>query len=185
MVLGKMEDAENDLNIVVLDACRDNPFSRSFRSSERGLAKMDAPKGSLIACATAPGSVAADGTGKNGIYTKYLLKHMKTPDLTIERVLKMVRIDVMDETGDKQVPWESSSLRGDFYFASNALSMPQPSTGITAGRVKLERERQELVIEQRKLEPSFISLCYLPWKFKGSFRWELKFKKPQASNKYL
>ena len=118
MVLGKMEDAENDLNIVVLDACRDNPFSRSFRSRERGFAKMDAPKGSLIAYATAPGSVAADGKGRNGIYTKHLLKYMKTPGLTIESVLKKVRIDVMDETVDKQVPWESSSLRGDFYFNS-------------------------------------------------------------------
>ena len=115
-ILGKMEDAESDLNIVILDACRDNPFARSFRSQTYGLARMDAPKGSLIAYATAPGSVAADGTGRNGIYTKYLLKYMMEPGFPIEKVLKKVRIGVMEETGDKQVPWESSSLRGDFYF---------------------------------------------------------------------
>ena len=126
-VLGQMEDAGNDLNIAILDACRDNPFTRSFRSREQGLAKMDAPKGSLIAYSTAPGSVAADGKGRNGIYTKYLLKHMRTPGLTIERVLKKVRIDVMGETVDKQVPWESSSLRGDFYFASSGTVMSRPS----------------------------------------------------------
>ena len=78
-VLGKMEDAGNDLNIVVLDACRDNPFARGFRSSSSGLARMDAPKGSLIAYATAPGSIAADGIGRNGVYTKHLLDKMKIP----------------------------------------------------------------------------------------------------------
>lgn len=68
-ILGKMEDAGNGLNVVILDACRDNPLARSFRSRSRGLARMDAPKGSLIAYATAPGSVAGDGDGRNGIYT--------------------------------------------------------------------------------------------------------------------
>lgn len=116
IVLGKMEDARNDLNIVILDACRNNPFAQSFRSTSFGLARMDAPKGSMIAYATAPGSVAADGVGRNGIYTKHLLKHMKEPGLKIEEVLKKVRIDVMDETEEKQIPWESTSLRGDFYF---------------------------------------------------------------------
>jgi len=117
-ILGKMEDAGNELNIVILDACRNNPFACGFRSSNPGLAKMDAPKGSFIAYATAPGSVAADGTDRNGLYTKYLLKHMNTTGLKVEEVFKKVRNDVMRETGDKQVPWESSSLRGDFYFIS-------------------------------------------------------------------
>ncbi|MDM8537516.1 SUMF1/EgtB/PvdO family nonheme iron enzyme [Desulfobacterales bacterium HSG17] len=115
-VLSRMEDAGNRLNIVILDACRDNPFARSFRSSQKGLARMDALKGSLIAYATSPGSVAADGIGRNGVYTKYLLKHMKTSGMIVERVLKNVRIDVIRETGNKQIPWESSSLTGDFYF---------------------------------------------------------------------
>jgi len=117
-VLGKMEDAENQINIVILDACRSNPFSRNFRTSERGLARMDAPKGSLIAYATAPGEVAADGPERNGIFTKYLMKHMIVPNLPIELVLKQARIDVAQATGGRQIPWESSSLMGNFYFNS-------------------------------------------------------------------
>jgi len=117
-VLGKMEDAENKLNIVIIDACRNNPFARAFRTSERGLARMDAPTGSLIAYATAPGEVAVDGPERNGIFTKYLLKHIGTQGLPIEQVLKRVRIDVVNETDGKQVPWESSSLMGEFVFDS-------------------------------------------------------------------
>ncbi|MDH4205471.1 MAG: caspase family protein [Desulfobacteraceae bacterium] len=117
-VLRQMESAGNRLNIIILDACRDNPFGRSFRSSNMGLAKMDAPTGSILAYSTAPGSVAADGTGRNGLYTSMLLKHMMEPDLVIERVFKKVRVDVMKESSKRQVPWESSSLTGDFYFNS-------------------------------------------------------------------
>jgi len=116
LVLAKMEDAGNDLNIIILDACRDNPFARSFRSGSKGLAKMDAPTGSFLAYATAPGSVAEDGVDRNGLYTSKLLEHMMTPGLTIERIFKSVRIAVMQESEDRQVPWESSSLTGDFYF---------------------------------------------------------------------
>lgn len=115
-VLGKMEDAGNGLNLVILDACRNNPFTRSFRSASQGLAKMDAPTGSLIAYSTAPGSVAADGKGRNGVYTKYLLQVMAQPDLPVEEVFKRVRLGVVDETRKTQVPWEASSLTGYFYF---------------------------------------------------------------------
>jgi formylglycine-generating enzyme required for sulfatase activity len=119
LVLAKMDDAGNGLNIIILDACRNNPFARSFRSSETGLAKMDAPSGSILAYSTAPGSVAADGSGRNGLYTSKLLKHMVTPNLKIEEVFKGVRIDVVSASGKKQTPWESSSLMGDFYFKSD------------------------------------------------------------------
>jgi formylglycine-generating enzyme required for sulfatase activity len=115
-VLGQMEEAGNPLNIVLLDACRDNPFERSFRTNSKGLARMDAPRGSLIAYATAPGATAADGEGRNGVYTKHLLSHMATPGIKVEDVLKRVRVDVIKETGNKQIPWESSSMTGDFYF---------------------------------------------------------------------
>ena len=136
-VLGKMDDAENDLNIVILDACRDNPFTRSFRASNQGLARMDAPKGSLIAYATAPGSIAADGEGRNGIFTKYLIKYSTTPGLTVEQVLKKVRIGVLKETNNKQIPWESSSLTGNFYFnpvkseKKSSIIEPQQTPQIT------------------------------------------------------
>jgi len=167
-VLGKMEDAGNDLNIVILDACRDNPFARSFRTSSKGLARMDAPKGSLIAYATAPGSVAADGEGRNGIYTKYLLKHMATLGSKVEEVLKQVRVDVINETNEKQIPWEASSLTGEFYFApKRGIAVvkrppvepqhPKRDEGLEEERQQLARERQELErlkmeIERKKLE---------------------------------
>lgn len=115
-VLGKMEVAGNDMNIVILDACRDNPFSRGWRSTQKGLARMEAPKGSYIAYATAPGSVAADGSGRNGTFTKSLLRHIEVPGLTLESVMKRVRKDVIQETGSKQIPWDSSSITGEFYF---------------------------------------------------------------------
>lgn len=74
-ILGKMEAAGSRVNIIILDACRDNPYKRSFRSAGQGLARMDAPKGSFVAYATSPGSIAADGTGRNGIFTKHILNH--------------------------------------------------------------------------------------------------------------
>ena len=120
-VLGKMADAGNRLNVVILDACRDNPFARSFRSAERGLARMDAPGGTIIAYATAPGAKAEDGHSRNGVFTSHLLKHIKTPGLQVEDVLKRVRVDVMAETGGKQIPWDSSSLTRDFYFAGSGV----------------------------------------------------------------
>ena len=115
-VLRKMETAGNRLNIIVLDACRNNPFARSYRSSQKGLARMDAPTGSILAYATAPGSVAADGTGRNGLYTAMLLKYLKQPGLEIGKLFRLVRIEVLRNSGKKQVPWESSSLTGEFYF---------------------------------------------------------------------
>ena len=116
LVLSKMDSARNSLNIMILDACRNNPFQRSFRTAAQGLAQMDAPSGTLIAFATAPGSVAADGAGDNGIYTKHLLSEIRQPGLPVEQLFKQVRIGVSRETGDRQIPWESSSLRGDFFF---------------------------------------------------------------------
>lgn len=116
MVLAQMDDAGNRVNIVVLDACRDNPFARSFRSASRGLAQMDSAKGSFLAYATSPGSVAADGTGRNGTYTKHLLASLRQPDSRLEEVFKRVRVEVAKETGNRQIPWDSSSVLGDFYF---------------------------------------------------------------------
>ena len=131
-VLGKMESAGNKLNIVILDACRDNPFARSFRSVQKGLAQMDAPTGSLIAYATAPGSVAADGSGRNGVYTEYLLRNLSQPGMNVEKVFKNVRIGVQDATRKQQTPWESSSLTGEFYFAGPApTAAPAPAPAPT------------------------------------------------------
>ena len=115
-VLRKMETASNKLNIIILDACRDNPFGRGFRTGTSGLAKMDAPIGSIYAFSTAPGSVAADGAGRNGLYTSELLEHILTPGLEIGQLFRLVRVEVMAASNNNQVPWESSSLTGSFFF---------------------------------------------------------------------
>jgi hypothetical protein len=117
LVLNFMDDAQNGLNIVILDACRNNPFARSFRSANDGLAQVDAPTGTLIAYATAPGRVASDGANQNGLYTSELLKQMQVPGLSVTDMFMRVRAEVMRQTGNKQVPWEASSLVGSFYFA--------------------------------------------------------------------
>ena len=125
-VLDAMRMAGTELNLVILDACRDNPFAKSFRTAQQGLARMDAPTGTIIAYATSPGSIAADGEGRNGVYTGSLLRHLPKPDLKIEDVLKQVRKDVIAVTNSKQIPWESTSLTGDFFLA-HSLSSPLES----------------------------------------------------------
>lgn len=119
-ILAKMESADSKTNIIILDACRDNPFERSWRRGARGngLAFMNAPSGTIIAYATSPGNTASDGTGKNGLYTSAILQHIQTPNITIEQMFKRVRSTIMDWSGKQQIPWESTSLRGDFYFKS-------------------------------------------------------------------
>jgi len=113
LLLEQMAEAKNRVNIVVLDACRNNPFERRMRGGSRGLAAVDAARGTLVAYATAPGSVAADGDGKNGLYTEELLDALREPGLKIEEVFKRVRINVARRSKGSQTPWESSSLTGD------------------------------------------------------------------------
>jgi uncharacterized caspase-like protein len=119
-LLGKMEAAETSTNIVILDACRDNPFERSWsgRSGVKGsgLAFMNAPSGSLIAYATSPGKTASDGTGKNGLYTEALLQFINVSGQPIEEFFKKVRNSVEIKSNNAQTPWESTSLKGNFFF---------------------------------------------------------------------
>ena len=129
-LMKSLDRAGNRLNMVVLDACRNNPFKSISRSGTRGLAKVDAPQGTLVAYSTAPGNVALDGTGRNSPYTKALAKVLREPGLPVEQVFKKVRIEVMERTGQQQVPWESSSLTGDFFFQDavpEPVAVPQPS----------------------------------------------------------
>lgn len=115
-VLEELERSGSRTNIIVLDACRNNPFERKFRGGSRGLAVVDAAMGTLIAYATAPGSVASDGDGENGLYTSALLQVLDEPGLKVEEVFKRVRNEVSLASNNAQIPWESSSLTGDFVF---------------------------------------------------------------------
>ncbi len=114
-VLNSLGKAGNPMNIVVLDACRDNPFGSEHKTG-KGLSQMDAPIGTLLAYATAPGNVASDGTGRNGLYTENLLREMVAPEARIEDVFKRVRLAVRRSSQGQQIPWESTSLEEDFYF---------------------------------------------------------------------
>ncbi len=116
-LLDEFEGSGNDMNIIVLDACRDNPFAAQYRSARNGLAGIAVPPiGTFIAYATSPGSVASDGEGTNGLYTQELIKALRHPNLKIEDVFKVVRANVRRLSQGMQVPWENSSIEGDFYF---------------------------------------------------------------------
>jgi len=130
-ILGKMEEAGNRLNIVILDACRNNPFARSFRSASKGLAKMDAPPGSIIAYATSPGSLAEDGEGRNGVYTGELLKNLENPDLAVQEVFNQTGLDVMQKTHDKQVPWVSSTPVPKYFLAQEITPTNTPGVALS------------------------------------------------------
>lgn len=130
-VLGRMAAAETDLNIVILDACRDNPFKGSTRGLSRGLAQTLAPRGTFIAYATAPGKVAEDGRGNNSPYTSALVEAVKIPGMKIEDVFKQVRRDVALQTDGRQTPWENSSIYGDFYFTPPVPTPEEPPVTAT------------------------------------------------------
>ncbi len=115
-LLDNMEEAKAGVSLVFLDACRDNPFARRFRSASRGLAKIEVASGTLIHYATKPGSVASDGDSANGTYTEALLAQMDEPGVPVELMLKRVANRVVSKTRGKQEPWMEGSLRGDFYF---------------------------------------------------------------------
>jgi uncharacterized caspase-like protein len=130
-------DAKTQLNLVFLDACRDNPFAAGTRSGTRGLARIEAPSGTLISYATRPGSVARDGEGRNGLYTAQLLEKMaEAPDLPIETVLKRMVSGVKQGSDGQQEPWWEGSIEGDFCFAVCRDSDPKgyraPSPTMTA-----------------------------------------------------
>jgi TPR repeat protein len=115
-VLKTMERANSRLNLAILDACRDNPFSSRSRSGASGLAEVDAPSGTMIAYATAPGRVALDGTGTNSPYTAALAAAIPAEGAALEEVFRNTRRKVLEVTKNRQTPWEHSSLTGEFYF---------------------------------------------------------------------
>jgi Caspase domain len=115
-LLSGITKAANPLNVIILDACRDNPFGSLSGLDHKGLSQMDAPPGTLLAYSTAPGNVSSDGDGANGLYTEHLLKEIAVPEAKVEDVFKRVRLGVRRRSNGLQIPWESTSLEDDFYF---------------------------------------------------------------------
>jgi uncharacterized caspase-like protein len=148
-VLAQAEAAGNRMNILILDACRDNPLSRSIRSAARGFTAVDAPRGTLIAYATAPGSVALDGTGRNSPYTEALSATMQEPGLVLETAFRQVRVRVMEQTGDRQVPWENSSLTGEFYFAGQGSAAEAPAAVVATPAPAQPGEQSMAALDSR------------------------------------
>jgi len=144
MILAKMESAGNPLNIVILDACRDNPFKRSFRSSSKGLAKMDAPDGTIIAYATKSGSVAADGKGRNGTYTAALLNNLENSDLDVRDMFNKVGLEVKEKTKGGQIPWTSNDPFPDYFLAQGTTTVIMPSVTVkNKGKLNITSDPKE------------------------------------------
>jgi uncharacterized caspase-like protein len=127
-VLERLSRHRRGLNLLILDACRNNPANQyqlmadgrriKVRGAPGGLAAMQAPAGAMVAFATAPGSFAADGSGEsNSLYTRHLLRHLATPGIALEQMFKRVRVGVMQESAQRQRPWEESSLTTDYCLA--------------------------------------------------------------------
>ena len=132
-ILKQMEFAENAMNFVILDACRNNPFPASTRATTRGLARMNAPTGSLVAYSTGPGEVAVDGLGDNSPYVLALSQAMQTPGVPAELMFKRVRESVLEATNKKQTPWEESSLMGgEFYFTPPRAALTALTPAVSA-----------------------------------------------------
>jgi cytochrome c-type biogenesis protein CcmH/NrfG len=171
-VLRRMERASGGMNIMILDACRNNPFTRSFRSVSDGLAKMDANEHSMdtfIAFAADAGKVASDGgTSGNGVFTQELLRHIRTPGLSIDQVFTRVTAAVLTRTQNKQRPWVSRSLTRDFSFVPPINSSPEK---ITTPAVPAEAASSSRAMARDLYNSGYAS------EFTGTWAWEKDYSK--------
>jgi formylglycine-generating enzyme required for sulfatase activity len=147
-IMDVLGDAKTRLNLVFLDACRNNPYARSFRSASDGLNRVNAPSGTLISFATRPGSVASDGTGRNGLYTGALLEQMNNPNQPIEQVLKKVVSQVKAGSNSQQEPWMEGSIEGEFCFGECGKQVAQ--SGVSDDRVFWESVKDSRDVNEVK-----------------------------------
>ena len=138
-VVDAMASARNGLNIVILDACRNNPVTKA---GTRGLSRIDSNASLFVSYSTSPGAVALDGEGGNSPYTKYLAKSISAPNLSIEETFKRTLKGVYVETSGQQTPWISSTFFGDFVFRPNGGAAPAPDASTSAGE---SRQQQAMV----------------------------------------
>ena len=151
LVLRQMEGAGTRLNLVILDACRNNPFKgRGLRAAGGGLAQMDAPEGTLISFATQPGAVAQDGAGGDSPYTTALTRTMREPGVGLFEVFNQVGLKVQKATGGSQKPWQSSSpISGSFYFNPHGVAAQPEKGGAPAGSGSGNIEKGLAAIQQQ------------------------------------
>lgn len=121
-LLGQISKIKDKTFIIILDACRDDPFGKKYRPEAKGLSQFDAPVGSLLAYATSPGKVASDGSGKNGLYTENLVRELSASNVRLEDALKRVRLGVRLASDGEQIPWETTSLESDVFLFGGAAS---------------------------------------------------------------
>jgi uncharacterized caspase-like protein len=148
-VINSFKKATTRMNIIVLDACRDNPFAG--KTSGKGLAQLDAPVGTFLAFATAPGNVAEDGDieSGNGLFTQFLLKELQRP-ARIEDVFKRVRLQVRQKSQGRQIPWDSSSLEDDFSFNDGNKHTFNPEDLVKEAKAREEKLRAQLDEAKKK-----------------------------------
>jgi hypothetical protein len=160
LVLGRMQAADNGVNIVILDACRDNPLPRRWRSGQRGLAEVRAEeaRGIHIEFAAEPGNVAADGDGQNGTFTAALLRYIRTPHESVEQLFKRVRQRVSRETNERQTPTSTTSMIGDFSFYNPRRSV-QPAPNLPVNPLLPSEEESELLPDLPESIPCLGSVC--------------------------
>lgn len=144
------------MHLIILDACRNNPFKSGNKSLSAGLARMIAPMGTLIAFSTSPNMTSVERKNEhNGIYTKHLLNNLKVPNISIERMFKNTRTDVLNDTSGKQIPWEESSLHGEDYIfvkESTALKMYLKKELIFAQNELMQNEIEFNIITENNLD---------------------------------
>jgi len=138
-LIGELGKSKDKTFLIMLDACRNNPFGSSYQPEQKGLSQFDAPVGSLLAYATSPGNVASDGSGSNGLYTENLLRELSVKGAKIEDALKRVRLNVRLSSKGAQIPWETTSLEQDVFI-------------FDSGKTKLSEAEQEKLLEEDMAE---------------------------------
>ena len=134
LLMAQLASSKDKTFVIILDACRNNPFGTSYQPEQKGLSQFDAPVGSLLAYATSPGNVASDGSGQNGLYTENLIRELSVRGTRIEDALKRVRLNVRLASRGAQIPWETTSLEGDVFIFND-------------GQKKLSEAEQEKLLE--------------------------------------
>jgi len=162
-VMKSFKSANTRMNIIVLDACRDNPFEGKAASG-KGLAPVDAPTGTFLAYATAPGNVAQDGEAgsKNGLYTGYLLKELQKPNASIENVFKRVRYAVRQASNGSQIPWETTSLEDDFVFNSGIKKTTTLSEEASNKQFEIEKADWDKIKASKNADDFYAYLLKYP-----------------------